>query len=333
MRLPRFDHIKPESLEVSLAFLEKSGKNARLLGGGTDLLVSMKYGLSHPDTLISLKALPELSGITLDDHGNIVIGAGVTLSNLAKNPIISEKIPVLKKAVLSVASKHIRNMATIGGNICLDTRCWYYNQSKLWRDAREVCHKTGGSVCHAIKGSDRCHAINSSDTAPILAALNASVRVAKKGSERFISIKDFYNNNGFQHTVLDPEEIITSIAVPVGGEPTNAVFIKSSSRKGLDFSIGSIAAAAKGNSGKCTLLRLVAGSMTSAPLFLEKTAQVIMQSGLNEKSIEEASKTARSELGTVTNLFTRAGYKRDLIQALVKKSLNELMKQMKAKRS
>ena len=191
MRLPCFDHIKPESLEVSLAFLEKSGKKARLLGGGTDLLVSMKYGLSRPDTLISLKGLPELSGITADNHGNIVIGAGVTLSNLAKNPIISEKIPVLKKAVLSVASKHIRNMATIGGNICLDTRCWYYNQSKLWREAREVCHKTGGSVCHAIKGSDRCHAINSSDTAPILAALNASVRVVKKGGERLIFIKDF----------------------------------------------------------------------------------------------------------------------------------------------
>ncbi len=188
-------------------------------------------------------------------------------------------------------------------------------------------------MCHAIKGSDRCHAINSSDTAPVLAALNASVRVVKKGSERLIPIKDFYNNNGFQHTVLGPEEIITSIAVPVGGEPTNAIFIKSSSRKGLDFSIGSIAVVAKGKSSKCTQLRLVVGAMTSAPLFLEKTAQVIMQSGLNEKSIEEASKTARSELGTVTNLFTRAGYKRDLIQALVKNVLNDLLKQMKANRS
>ena len=333
MRLPRFDHIKPESLERALALLEKSGKKARLLGGGTDLLVNMKYGLSRPNTLVSIKSLPELSGITIDNHGNIVIGTGVTLSHLAKNPIISEKIPIFKEAVLSVASKHIRNMATIGGNICLDTRCWYYNQSKLWRDARECCHKTGGGVCHAIKGSDRCHAINSSDTAPILSVLNASVRVKKKGGERFIFIKDFYNNDGLQHTVLGPEEIITSITVPVGDEPINAVFIKSSSRKGLDFSIGSIAAAASGNNRKCTLLRLVVGSMTSAPLFLENTVQVIMKSGLNEKSIEIASEAARSELGAVTNLFTHAGYKRDLIQALVKKSLNEIRKQMKTKRS
>ena len=195
MRLPRFDHIKPESLEVSLAFLEKSGKKARLLGGGTDLLVSMKYGLSHPDTLISLKALPELSGITADNHGNIVIGAGVTLSNLAKNPIISEKISVLKKAVLSVASKHIRNMATIGGNICLDTRCWYYNQSKLWRDARDLCHKTGGSVCHAIKGAGRCHAINSADTVPVLAVLKAAVRLVINNGERLVPIKEFYKDD------------------------------------------------------------------------------------------------------------------------------------------
>jgi carbon-monoxide dehydrogenase medium subunit len=155
----------------------------------------------------------------------------------------------------------------------------------------------------------------------------------KKGGERLISIKDFYNNNGFQHTVLDPEEIITSIAVPVGDEPTNAVFIKSSSRKGLDFSIGSIAAVASGNSKKCTALRIVVGSMTSAPVFLEKAAEVIMQSGLTQKSIEKASETGRSELGTVTNLFTSAGYKRDLIQALVKKALNDLRQQMKPTRS
>jgi CO/xanthine dehydrogenase FAD-binding subunit len=167
----------------------------------------------------------------------------------------------------------------------------------------------------------------------VLAALNASVKLVKKGGERLILIKDFYNNNGFQNTVLDPEEIITSIVVPIEDEPVNAVFIKSSSRKGLDFSIGSIAATFKGNSGQCTLLRLVAGSMTSAPLFLEKTAQLIMQLGLNERSIEEASKTARSEPGIVTNLFTSAGYKRELTQALVKKALKDLMKQMKATRS
>jgi CO/xanthine dehydrogenase FAD-binding subunit len=188
-------------------------------------------------------------------------------------------------------------------------------------------------VCHAIKGSDRCHAINSSDTAPVLAVLNASVRVLKKGGERLILIKDFYNNNGFQHTVLEPEEMVASIVVPMKDEQRHAVFIKSYSRKGLDFSIGNIAAVATGNSKKCSFLSLVVGSITSAPLFLEKTAQVIMQSGLTEKSIEKAAETARSELGTVTNLFTRAGYKRDLIQALVKKSLNDILKQMKAKRS
>jgi 4-hydroxybenzoyl-CoA reductase subunit beta len=248
----------------------------------------------------------------------------VSLTDLAGNSLIAGKFPAFYSAVRSVASKHIRNMASLGGNICLDTRCWYYNQSKLWRDARELCHRTGGSVCHAIKGSKRCHAINASDTAPALIVLDAKIAIMKKGQKRLIPAREFYRDDGISHTSLEPGEMVTSIQLPEGNGNTQSTFIKVSMRKGLDFATGSIAAAVSVNGKGVSGVRLVVGSISSAPVLLEKTAQLIIESGLMEKSIEKAAETVRSELGTLTNLFTSAGYKRHLAEVLVRRALSEL---------
>jgi len=324
MRLPRFEFIKPVSLEEGLALLEQYGSKAKVLAGGTDLLVNMKYGVVRPGTVLGIKAVPELCSISPDMNGNTEIGAGVTLTDLASNSLIAEKFPAFHGAVRSVASKHIRNMASIGGNICLDTRCWYFNQSKLWRDARELCHRTGGKVCHAIKGSTRCHAINSSDTAPALIALDAKIAVMKKGQKRLIPAREFYRDDGIRHTILEPGEMVTSIQLPEGNGSSQSIFIKVSTRKGIDFATGSIAAAVSVNGKGLSGVRLVVGSIASAPVLLEKTAQLIIESGLTEKSIEKATETARSELGTLTNLFTTAGYKRHLTEVLVRRALSEI---------
>ena len=332
MRLPQFEYVKPASLEEGLDALQKSGRNAKILAGGTDLLVNMKYRVVRPEIVISIKSIPDLCRIASDNENHLRIGACVTLSDLAANSLIAEKFPAFNLAVESVASKHIRNMASIGGNICLDTRCWYYNKSKLWRDAREVCYKMGGNLCHAIKGSDRCHAINSSDAVPILIALDAMVSVRKKGHERMIPLKDFFRDNGAQPTVLEPEELLTSLLIPEGNGSSRSTFIKVSTRRGLDFAMGTIAALVRENGKRLTEVRLIIGSMASAPLFLGKASQVIMESGLTEESIEKAVDTARSELRTLTNLFTSAGYKRQLAQALVRRALFELKSKTKKKR-
>ena len=197
MRLPRFEYVKPAGLQEVLDILQEHGRKAAILAGGSDLIVNMKYMVVQPERVVSIKALPELDYISSDNKEQVEIGASVTLSAIADNTDIAGSFPAFSEAVGSVASKHIRNVATIGGNICLDNRCWYYNQSKLWRDSREVCFKLGGRVCHAIKGSDRCHAINSSDTVPVLIALGARVKVIKKGGDRVIPLKDFFVDNAF----------------------------------------------------------------------------------------------------------------------------------------
>jgi len=211
MRLPRFHYIRPTTLDAGLALLAQLGKKAKILAGGTGLLVNMKHHVVCPDTVVSIKEMHGLTAVSSEDGGNLRIGSCLNITDLAKTSSIVKKAPALVQAAKSVASQHIRNMATVGGNICLDTRCWYYNQSKLWRDARERCHRTGGSVCHAIKGSDRCHAINSSDIAPVLVALGATIEVVKTGMKRLVPAREFYREDGMHHIAPEPSDTICSL--------------------------------------------------------------------------------------------------------------------------
>ncbi|MBI5376632.1 MAG: FAD binding domain-containing protein [Candidatus Schekmanbacteria bacterium] len=337
MRLPRFEYIKPASIEEAVNALElnsqsinQASNQSKILAGGTDLLVSMKQRIIRPATIIGIKSIPELNSIS-QENGSIKIGAAATLSEIAANELIKEKLPMFCKAVKSVASKHLRNAATIGGNICLDTRCWYFNQSQLWRDSRGLCHKTGASLCHEIKNSDRCHAINNSDTAPALITLDAKVILKKKGGEREIALKDFFKDNGSSHTTIEKNEILTSITIPVKNDDSHSTFIKVSLRKGIDFSIGSIAASISRDGNKISDIRIVIGSIVSAPVLLQKTSSIIMSAGLTEQSIAEASKTAASELGALTNLFTQSGYKRQLAESMTARALTELKEKIKGK--
>ena len=323
MRLPRFEYVRPKTIEEAVAAISPPNRKAKILAGGTDLLVNMKYRVVCPDTVVSIKHMPELCAIS-SANGHTTIGACANLTDLANNKSMMEKFPAFHKAVRAVASQHLRNIATLGGNICLDTRCWYYNQSKLWRDARELCHRTGGTVCHAIKGANRCHAINNSDTAPMLVALDAKIAVTGKGQPRLIPAKEFYQDDGIRHTHLEPGEMVTSINLPEVNADSHATFIKISMRRGIDFAMASIAATVNANGKGVSSARLVIGSIASKPVILEKASQVIIESGFTEKSIEQAGEVARTELGILTNLFTSAGYKRQLTEVLVKRALNEI---------
>ena len=329
MRLPDFDFIKPIKLEKALNALHDYGKEAGILAGGTDLLVNMKYRVKRPKTVISIKSVPELRTISSDRKGVTNIGACVDLSELSENGFIAEHFTSFRHAIRSIASRHIRNMATIGGNLCLETRCWYYNQSEQWRAARMPCHKLRGNICHAIKGSKRCHAINSSDTAPILIALDAEVSLEKKGHKRTIPVREFYRDNGAKPNVVEPGEMLTSLLLPKQSRGSLSTFIKFATRKGLDFAEGNIAARGQQSGKNLTDVRLIIGSMASAPIVLKKASEIIAESGLTEHAIEKAAETVRTEMGTVTNLFTPAGYKRQMAEVLVKRALLDLKSRIK----
>ncbi len=323
MYLSHFEHVKPASFQETLVLLKESGSRSSVLAGGTDLLMNMKLGVTQPDKVVSIRSLPELGTVSLDDDGNLTIGACCTLSQLARHPLLAD-FPALSNAIKSVASKHIRNIATIGGNLCLDTRCWYYNQSRTWRASREPCLKTGGNLCHAIKNANYCSAINKSDTAPVLMAMNAQVIAKRMGSERTIPISEFFSDDGMKRNSLKPQEVVTEIKVPPSAPDGKTVFLKVANRKGIDFALGSVAASVKGEQKGISSATLIIGALTSAPVRLAKAASIIVESGLNDKSIQAAAEAARSDIGTVTNLFNSSGYKRDLAQGLTKKALIHL---------
>jgi 4-hydroxybenzoyl-CoA reductase subunit beta len=317
--LPDHDFIKPRSLAEGLAVLRDAPPGVRLLGGGTDVVFNMRCRLMTPDTVLSLKDIPELQGVDVLSDGSLRLGAASRLTDLVAEPILRERYPALVKAFRAVASRHVRNLATLGGNLCLDTRCWFTNQTKEWRDAKGPCLKTGTDACHAIQGSPVCVALNNADSPPALIVLGATVTLASVRGERTILLGDFYRDDGIRHTVLEPDEILTDVTIPPCTD--RLVFLKETARQGMDFSYGTIAVRADGERTGATH---VLGSLTTSPRELTAAAERLAARGLGDEGLHAACATLRDALGPLTNLYSPAAYKRELARTLLRKAVLEL---------
>src|ERR1700704_6497689 len=205
MRLPWFEHRTPKTLGEAARILAAEGPDAMLIAGGTDLLPNMKRRQMAPKILVSLKRVEGLKG------NGATLGAGTTLTESVRKT----EFPLgLRQAAHQVATVHLRNMGTIGGNLCLDTRCNYYNQNYEWRKAIDFCMKKDGDICWVATASKRCVAVSSTDTAPALISLGARVRLVSAVREREVAVADLYNNDGMEYLTRRPDEILTSIILP-----------------------------------------------------------------------------------------------------------------------
>ncbi len=325
MHLPAFDHVRPERLADALALLSDHGGHAALLAGGTDLLIGMRQRLATPAVVIGIGGLPELQGVTLAADGSVVIGAGCRLSALADDAGIRARLPSLAAAIHAVGSRHVRNMATLGGNLCLPTRCWYTNQGADWRAARPPCFKTGGDICYVIRSARECFALNSIDSAPALITLDAQVTLASVRGNREVPLAAFYRNDGIRPTVLAADEILVTVRVPPA--PLRTHFIKLAQRRDLDYGLGVIAVAIAGSNRRVTRARLCLGSIAARPVPLDSVARIIEEGGLTAQTIDTAAEAARGDLGEVTNLYSTSGYKRRMLRALVRRALEAVRRQ------
>jgi len=321
MLLPAHQFAKPANLAEALTALQKGSGQVRLLAGGTDVVFNMRGRLFMPDVLLSLRDLPELQEVTELADGSVAIGAGCRLTDLESHPLVA-RYPGLVAGVRAVASRHVRNMATLGGNLNLDTRCWYTNQTAEWRKAKGPCLKTGVDGCHAIKSSPVCVALNASDTAPALLALDASVLLISVRGERTVRLADFYTDDGIAHTIRHQDEIMQRIVVPPPAG--RMVYIKETARKGNDFAYATIAIWADGRGDQCSQLRIAIGSLTTRPLLLEGIACQLVAGGINEVTIAAAADQLREELGVLTNLYTPAAYKGRIARSLLQTGLQQL---------
>jgi 4-hydroxybenzoyl-CoA reductase subunit beta len=322
MMLPAHIFAKPQTLDECLAVLAERPAVTRIAAGGTDVTFNMRGKLFQPDVLLSIRDLDELKGVEQLPDGALRIGAATRLTDLEANPLIRKNFPALVTAFRAVASRHVRNIATLGGNLNLDTRCWYTNQTAEWRAAKGGCLKTGVTACHAIKSSAVCVALNASDTAPMLIALGATVTLQNMAGSREVTLEDFYTDDGMAHTIRQPDEILTAITIPPCTSRT--LYLKETARKGNDFSYGVIAAVADGSGAQTQHIRLVLGSLITRPLLLAEPARIVAEAGLGDAAIKAAMEATRAELGNLTNLYTPAIYKSRLGRTLVRLALEGL---------
>lgn len=331
IRMPPFDLLVPTSTPEVLDALAHADNGTRVLAGGTDLLVNIKQGHLRPQRLVWLGKVPDLREVTFSTESGLQIGAMCTLDEVASSATIQRYYPALSSAARSVASPAIRNTATLGGNLCQDTRCFYYNQSEPWRQSLGGCLKAEltpgvyGSICHAAQGWPTCSAVFCSDTAPVLIALDASVTLLSSNGERTIKLSELYREDGMHHLALNPGEVLAFVVLPPPREDVRAVHRKIRSRQSIDFALANVGIAVSLTSGKiCEEAKIVVGAVESRPVEARDAARTLVGSKLTAERIARVAKETAESVTPLPNVDERVSYRKSMVQVLVERALAEL---------
>lgn len=300
MRMRRFTHINARTIDEAVSALRRYGNRAHIIAGGTDLLGKMKDEIlpRYPEAVINIKTIPGLDFIK-EEEGMLRIGALTRLEDIGREPVIKEKYVALAQAAHRTASPHLREMGTLGGNICQDIRCWYYRNPHN----RFPCLRKGGGRCYAIEGDNRyhsifggsveggCYAVHPSDTAPALIALNAKIITSK----RVINVEDFFQVDVLKTTILDTDEIVKEIHVPEPSNSTRSAFLKFAIRKSIDFPIVNCAAMITHSAAKVSVARICLNAVFVKPYRAIKAEETIVKKTIDENTAEAAGIAALSD--------------------------------------
>jgi 4-hydroxybenzoyl-CoA reductase subunit beta len=323
MRLPLFEFRTPRTLEEAVRILDGQGPNTMPLAGGTDLLPNMKRRQQVPKTLMSLRHIERLTRVQLSNSGSR-LGACLTLTDIAEHPRFRNGMTALAQAAALVATPHIRNMATLGGNLCLDTRCNYYDQNYEWRKAINFCLKKDGTTCWVAPGSPKCVAVSSTDTGPALIALGARVRLVSRSGEREVALCDLYNNDGINYSKRRPDEILAEVLLD-SLHGWRSTYWKLRRRGSFDFPVLSVAAAARlSNRGVVEDARIVIGAASSRPLVAAEAASALLGRSLNAETIAEAATLAARIAKPLDNTDFDMTWRKRVTAEFVTNALREL---------
>ena len=322
MRLPRFRYVAPKTLREAAAILAGEGSEASVVAGGTDLFPNMKRRHQRPKTLVGLRGIEGLKGVRGAAAG-LHIGAATTLTDLEEDPAIRQQYPALFEATRSIATPILRNMGTIGGNLCLDTRCNYYDQSYEWRRAIDFCMKCDGEVCWVAPKSEVCLAVSSSDTAPVLCALGGRLRLVSKKGERRIEAKDLYRRDGIHYLTKGAGEILAGIDLPPAGRWRSA-YRKLRRRGAFDFPVLGVAACARLERTVVAEARLWLGAVSMAPVEAREAQAALVGRPLTEETIEEAARLAYPLAKPVDNTDFGVRWRKEMTLQYVRDALRAL---------
>ncbi|MGA2463165.1 MAG: xanthine dehydrogenase family protein subunit M [Thermodesulfobacteriota bacterium] len=323
--LSAFEYVQANSIEQACNLLAGLKKEGRVIAGGTDLLVRMKHRASIPEFLLSLNGIQNLDRIE-ESEDEVIIGALTKLHKIQHSCIVRDNFLLLSDAAGKVAHQLIRNMGTIGGNICLDARCEYYTHSHIFGlEYWPKCFKRGGEFCHIMKKGRYCYARFSADTVPALVALNARVTIVSHRSQRSIPLEEFYTGRGHPVNILQPDEILTEIRVPKLYSKWKGVYFKYSCRKAIDYPVVGVAALADMSGGVCKEIRIVAVSVASSPVRMKEVEDMLRGVRLSDHVISEAERIAIQGISPIPHHGDSPRYIRTMLGTFIKKALLQII--------
>lgn len=305
--------------------LSREGERAMLVAGGTDLFPNMKRRQFTPQVLIGLRGISTLKSIHGSAEQGMRIGSGVTLTTLAEHPLVLEHYPALATAAGSVSTPQLRNVGTIGGNLFLDTRCNYYNQTEFWRQSIGYCMKKDGDICLVAPGSPRCWAISSADTAPVLVSLNAQARLVSVRGERLVAVGKLFRDDGMHPYTRASDEILSEIILPPA-DGWRSVYLKLRRRGSFDFPILGVAVALRTDAdGKVEDARITLGAVASYPVEATEAAALLIGQRLTSEIIHEAATLAAKRAKPLDNADLTINYRKQVTPIYIRRALSSLV--------
>lgn len=320
-RMPEFSVKRPASVAEAAALLA-STPGARLLAGGTGLLPNLRRGIERPAMLVDLGAVHDFASLSFRDEG-LALGAGVTLSALAADVRVASGYPAIAQAARTVAGPSHRSVATVGGNLCLDTRCVFYNQSEWWRATNEYCLKRGGEVCHVAPQGRHCHAAFSGDLAPALLALDAEVElVASRGTRRH-KLSELYRDDGAAHLTIAADEVLARVVVPAPVAGLASGYRKACVRGAIDFPLAGVACALSMRDGTLARLRVALTGTNSQPFILAET-DALLGRPVDAGTLSSLAKLVQKQVSPMRTTVTQSNYRRQVAAVLAQRLMREL---------
>jgi 4-hydroxybenzoyl-CoA reductase subunit beta len=320
LSLPQFRLLRPRAVDEAVAFLSKHSGNIRVLAGGTDLIPSMRQKLFEPEYVLDLRGIAELRGIR-SQGGAVEIGALTALSAIEKSPYLRQHFPVLIEAAAIVASPVLRNMGTLGGNICLDTRCLWYNQSLTWRKGCGFCIKKDGNLCHVAPGGTKCWAAFSGDTPPALLCLKAEIEIAGSKGTRRIPLHEFYTGDGVNYRRLETNELVTRVFLPAESADYRGVYRKLRVRGSIDYPLAGVAVVMKRSNGHVADARIAMTAVNPAPVLVYKAEELLRGKVIDEALADAAGDLAARAAKPLTTSALTPEYRREMIRVFTKRAV------------
>ena len=321
MSLPSFKLLRPRTIQEAVGHLLAYGSDMRILAGGTDLIPSMKQRLFSPAYVMDIRGIEEMQGIRVVPDYGVDIGALTPLSAIEDSEFIRREYRVLHDAVATVASPILRNMGTLGGNICLDTRCLWYNQSLQWRRSCGFCIKKDGDLCHVAPGGTRCWAAFSGDTPPALLCLNAELEIVGPKGARRLPLKDFYSNIGDAHLKLAPDEMLTRVFLPQSSAGWKGSYTKLRIRGSIDYPLAGVAVAFKKNGGPIEAARVAITAVNPAPMLVPAAEHALLGKQVDEHIATVVGELAAKTAKPLTTSALTPEYRREIVRVFAKRAV------------